>query len=65
GAAAYAVARGVDIFAVRFGGGTVMTLIRLCVCALPAALIYFAAAYALNISGVRGIASKLRRRFIS
>ena len=65
GAAAYAAARSVDIFAVRFGGGTVMTLIRLCVCALPAALIYFAAAYALNISGVRGMASKLKRRFVS
>ena len=65
GAAAYAAAYGVDIFVGRFGGGTVMTLIRLCVCALPAALIYFAAAYAMNISGVRGMASKLKRRFVS
>ena len=59
-AAAFAVAKAVDIFASALGGGTVMTLIRLCVCAVPAAAVYAALAYVIRVDEVRTAADRLK-----
>ncbi len=59
-AAAFAVAKAVDIFASALGGGTVMILIRLCVCAVPAAAVYAALAYVIRVDEVRTAADRLK-----
>lgn len=62
GAAAFSAAKAVDIFAVRIGTGTVLTLIRLCICAVPAGIVYAALAYLLGVSEMRMAAEKLLKR---
>lgn len=59
-AAAFAVAKAVDIFASALGGGTVMTLIRLCVCAVPSVAVYAALAYVIRVDEVRTAADRLK-----
>lgn len=52
-AAAFAVAKLVDGFAVKLGGGTVLTLVRLCVASLPAVIVYVAVGWILGINEIR------------
>lgn len=61
-AAAFAAAKGIDVFAVRFGTGTFITLIRLCVCSVPACIVYVLAAYALRVTEVRNVAERFLKR---
>ncbi len=60
--AAYFVAKSVDVFAANFGKGAVMTFLRLCVCAAPAMLVYFSAAYILGVSEMRVAVDKLLKK---
>ena len=53
GAVAFAVARVIDIFASEIGGGTLLTLVRLCVCALPAVVVYVVMAYVIKVDEIR------------
>lgn len=53
GALAFATAKVIDIFAVRIGSGTVLTLIRLCVCAVPALCVYIGTAYLFKVEEIR------------
>lgn len=62
GAVAFAVAKAVDIFASRLGGGTAITLIRLCVCAIPASVAYVALAYIIGVDEIRRAVSLLKVR---
>ena len=59
-AAAFAVAKAVDIFASGIGSGTIMTLVRLCICAAPAVLVYVGFAYIIGVNEIRTAAAKLR-----
>ncbi len=61
-AAAFATAKGVDIFAVKLGTGTIITLIRLCVCAVPSCIVYVLAAYVLKVTEVRSVAERFLKR---
>lgn len=58
-AIAFAVAKGVDVFASKLGGNTVLTLIRLCICALPAVLAYLGVGYVIKVNEIRIAALKL------
>ena len=55
-------AKGVDIFAVKLGTGTIITLIRLCVCAVPSCIVYALAAYVLKVAEVRSVAERFLKR---
>ncbi len=61
GAAAFAAAKAVNIFAAGIGGGTVLTLVRLCVCAIPATVVYVVLAYALRVDEIRRAAAMIKR----
>lgn len=62
GAAAYAVASAVDIFAARIDGTKLMTLVRLCLCALPATVVYLGLAYVLRVDEIRQAAKLLKKQ---
>ncbi len=62
GAAAFIVARVVDIFAANLGSGTIMTFLRLCICSAPAAVVYFGLAYVFGVYEMRIAASKLLKK---
>ena len=61
GAAAFAVAKVIDIFASGIGGGTLLTLVRLCICALPAAVVYVVLAYVIKVDEIRQAAKVIRQ----
>ena len=61
-AAAFVTAKGVDIFAGKLGTGMIITLIRLCVCAVPACIVYVLAAYVLKVTEVRSVAERFLKR---
>lgn len=62
GAAAFIVARVVDIFAVKLGSSTIMTFLRLCVCSAPAVVVYFGLAYVFGVCEMRLAASKFLKK---
>lgn len=61
-AAAYFTAKGVDIFASQIGTGTILTLIRLCICAVPACIVYGILAYVLRVSEVYTSVNKFLKK---
>lgn len=64
GIAAFAVAKMVDVFVAEFGEGTLLTLLRLCVCAVPAFIVYLVLAYLLKVDEICQAtkALKIRRK---
>ncbi len=58
---AYLTARGADVFAVRFAGNTLLTLVRLCVCSLPALIVYVLSAYLLKVDEIKVAIGTLRK----
>ncbi len=60
-AAAFGIAKVIDIFAKDIGGGTIMTLVRLCVDAVPATLAYVGLAYVLKVDEIRGMARLFKK----
>ena len=58
-AAAFLTAKAVDGFAARIGGGTVLTLVRLCVCSAPAVLVYVGIGYMIKVTEIRAAAEKI------
>lgn len=61
-AAAFAAAKLTDMFAVKIGTGTVLTLVRLCVCAVPSAAVYAGLGIALGVTEIRTVFDRLCRR---
>ena len=61
-AAAFAAAKLTDTFAAKIGTGTILTLIRLCVCSVPAVVIYTGLGYVLGVTEIRFVFEKLRRK---
>lgn len=61
-AATFAVAKGIDIYAKNIGSGTLITILRLCICSVPALLVYVTLGYALGVSEIRTAAGRLIKR---
>lgn len=61
GAAAFAAAKLIDVFAVRIGDGTIRTLLRLCVCAAPAAVIYAVFSLLLGVDEMKAAVKLLKK----
>ncbi len=62
GVLAFLVAKGIDAFAKNIGRGTILTLIRLCICSFPALVVYVGAGYILKVSEIRDAFNKLLKR---
>ncbi len=62
GIAAFVVAKTVDVFVPIFRQGTLFVLLRLCVCAIPAAILYFGLAYILKVDEVCQAVGVLKNR---
>lgn len=58
--AAFACAKFVDVFAVKIGTGTILTLVRLCVCSLPAVLVYAILGYIMGVEEIKNATEKIK-----
>ena len=61
-AVAFAVAKLVDIKASMIGTGTILTLVRLCICALPAFIAYIIAGYLIGVDEIRNAADLILKK---
>ncbi len=62
GVLAFLVAKGIDTFGVNMGRGTLITILRLCVSAAPALIVYIGIGYLLKVSEIRALFDKLLKR---
>jgi hypothetical protein len=60
-ALAYLTAKALDIFAVSLSGNTVLTLIRLCICAIPSVVVYVLSAYLLKVNEIQTALNTFRK----
>ena len=58
---AYLTAKALDIFAVSLSGNTVLTLIRLCICAIPSVVVYVLSAYLLKVNEIQTALNTFRK----
>ena len=62
GVLAFATAKAMDLFAVKIGSGTILTLVRLCICAFPALIVYVGAGFLLGVSEIKDALNKVLKR---
>lgn len=60
--AAFLTAKQTDVYASKLGSGTLITLVRLCVCSIPACLVYVIFACLLRVGEIRDIAERFLKR---
>ncbi len=61
-AVAFLVARLVDTFAAGIGTGTLKTLFRLCICAVPSGIVYLILSYLLGVDEIASVFGKLLKK---
>ena len=62
GVLAFVVAYVIDGYAKKIGSGTIITILRLCICAAPALIVYIGAGYVFKVTEIRFAFDKLLKR---
>lgn len=62
GAASFATAKFIDIYAVGLGKGTIMTFLRLCVCSAPSLAVYVILSYIIGVAEIQAVAMRFSKQ---